>query len=322
MLGSVLWTIGLLIIAHLLAIELLHRGGRRALVLTRAEFHAAAAGVLTFAFGSMAVGVVLVSRGMGGLERLRGQLSDVRDGRAERLGSGYPSEVQPLADDLDALLAHREEVVRRALTKAGDLAHGLKTPLAILSQEAERATRAGQTELATSVGNQVERMRRQIDYHLAHARAAASGATLGAGCRVLDSVEGLTRTLQRLHAERGITIELDIHKDHTFRGERQDLDEMIGNLLDNACKWAKSRVGVSSVGEEDGVRITVDDDGAGLDPSMRDLVLHRGVRADEASPGSGLGLAIVRDIAELYGGSISLSSSPAGGLRATLHLPS
>jgi signal transduction histidine kinase len=134
---------------------------------------------------------------MGGLKRLRGQLSEVRDGRAERLGSGYPSEVQPLADDLDALLAHREEVVRRALTKAGDLAHGLKTPLAILSQEAERAARAGQGELATSVGNQVERMRRQIDYHLAHARAAASGATLGAGCRVLDSVEGLTRTLHR-----------------------------------------------------------------------------------------------------------------------------
>ncbi|HEX9368064.1 MAG TPA: ATP-binding protein, partial [Vicinamibacterales bacterium] len=203
---------------------------------------------------------------------------------------------------------------------------------------------------------QLERMRRQIEYHLAHARAAASGATSGARCAVADSASGLSRTLLRLHADRGIAIDVDTPADHVVRCQREDLDEMLGNLLDNACKWATSRVTVTSSvvlppeggshesdagdrssvvsqpsswrppsgGRSEGdpaVVVTVDDDGPGLDPSMRDVVLQRGVRADEAAPGSGLGLAIVRELAGLYGGSIALGESTAGGLRAILRLP-
>jgi signal transduction histidine kinase len=226
-----------------------------------------------------------------------------------------------MVNDLNALLDHREERVRRAMAKAGDLAHGLKTPLAVLWQEADAIANAGHDDLAATIRQQVERMRRQMDYHLAHARAAASGATPGAHCSVKASVDGLARTLKRLHADRGVEIQVDVAPEHSVRAEREDLDEMLGNLLDNACKWGRSRVMVESAQRGSEVVITVDDDGPGIAPSMRDAVLQRGVRADEAMPGSGLGLAIVRDLAELYGGSITLASSPAGGLRAQLVLP-
>ena len=176
--------------------------------------------------------------------------------------------------------------------------------------------------MAASIEQQVDRMRRQVDYHLAQARAAASGAAPGARCQIAASAEPLARTLLRLHAGRGITIDANVPADHTFRGQREDLDEMLGNLVDNACKWARTRVAIASHARDGVVTIIVDDDGPGLGASMRDHVLQRGVRADEAASGSGLGLAIVRDIAELYGGSIALDGSPLGGLRANLTLPS
>jgi signal transduction histidine kinase len=254
---------------------------------------------------------------------LRGRLAAVRDGKASRIEGSYPDEVQPLVNDLNALLKRREQAVQRAQAKAGHLAHGLKTPLAVLSQEADRARAAGHPELAATMNQQIERMRRQIDYHLAHARAAASGATPGARCVVKDSADGLARTLQRLHADRGLRIDVKAPPGHAVRIQREDLDEMLGNLLDNACKWTRSHIVVES-SQTNGrfVSITIDDDGPGLAASLRDSVLNRGVRADEAAPGSGLGLAIVRDLAELYGGSIALQTSPASGLRAILQLPS
>jgi signal transduction histidine kinase len=266
-------------------------------------------------------GLVQVRRGLAAVNQLRARLSAVHEGRDRKVEGTYPSEVQPLVDDLNALLDHGERAVARAIAKAGDLAHGLKTPLAVLAHEAERAEAAGQRDLAATMSQQVARMRRQVDYHLAHARAAASGATPGARCAIRESVEGLSRTLRRLHADRGLAIEITVATEHEVRAQREDLDEMLGNLLDNACTWARSRVGVTSSENGTGVTIAVDDDGPGLDPSLRDAVLQRGVRADEVAPGSGLGLAIVRDLAELYGGSIALGASPLGGLRATLRLP-
>ena len=280
----------------------------------------------TILFGSLAAAFVLggllsIRRGLSEFNQLRARLSEVHEGRKQRIDGSYPEEVQPLVDDLNALLAHREKAVALAQAKAGDLAHGLKTPLAVLLQEAERVKATGEHELAATITQQAERMRRQVDYHLAHARATASGATPGTACFVAESAEGLVRTLLRLHAERGITIQSDIPSDHAVRAQREDVDEMIGNLLDNACKWANARVTVTSAQENSNLAITVDDDGPGLEPAKREVVLKRGVRADEAAPGSGLGLAIVRDLAELYGGTITLESSPLGGLRAQLLLP-
>ena len=270
---------------------------------------------------AMVVGLIQVKRGLASFNELRTNLTGVREGRDPRLGGEYPAEVQPLVNELNALLSDREERVTRALTKAGDLAHGLKTPLTLLNQQAERARAEGQTALAAAITQQVDRMRRQVDYHLAHARASASGADPTARCHVLTSADALARTMATIHAERHLTIDVHVPHDHFVRGRREDFEEMLGNLVDNACKWAKCRIEVRSAADNGHIVTTVDDDGPGLDPSLRESVLKRGVRADEAAPGSGLGLAIVADLAELYGGSIALGASPLGGLRATLRLP-
>ncbi len=279
--------------------------------------------VMVIAAGAFLIGGwFLIRKAVAPFRTLRESLSLVRDGRSQRIEGEYPSEVQPLVNDLNALLEDRERAIARALTTAGDLAHGLKTPLAVLAQEAEQAAAAGHHDLAETLREQVERMRRQIDYHLARARATASTrAAPGIRCAVLPSVEGLVRTMQRLHAGRELTIETDVSPTHEIRGRREDLDEMLGNLLDNACKWARSRVTISSSIDDARVVIDVDDDGPGFDPSMRAQVLQRGVRADERVRGSGLGLAIVSDLAELYAGSVALETSPLGGTRARLELP-
>lgn len=270
---------------------------------------------------SMVVGLAQVRRGLASFNELRANLAGVRDGRDARLSGEYPSEVQPLVTELNALLGDREDRVSRAHRKAGDLAHGLKTPLTLLNQQADRAKAAGQAELANAILQQVERMRRQIDYHLAHARASAAGGNPSARCHVMASADALARTMSTIHADRHLAVEVHVSHDHHVRSQREDLEEMLGNLVDNACKWAKTRVEVRSTALGGAIVTTVDDDGPGLDASLRETVLKRGVRADEAAPGSGLGLAIVADLAELYGGTIVLASSPIGGLRATLTLP-
>jgi signal transduction histidine kinase len=181
--------------------------------------------------------------------------------------------------------------------------------------------REGHADLAATIEQQVVLMQRQVEYHLAHARAAASGATPGARCNLADSAAGIARTLLTLHAGRGLTIEVNVPPQLCVRAQPEDVDEMLGNLLDNACKWTTSRVEVTALAASGWVSIAVDDDGTGLEGSKREVVLQRGVRADEAAPGSGFGLAIVRELAELYAGNIALGQSPLGGLRATLRLP-
>ena len=318
--GAVLWTIGLFAGAVLASTWLMLRYRHYPVLLHGVAARHWAAGVV-FVLICTVAGVLYVRSGLSSFRQLRERLAAVHAGRQSRVEGRYPSEVQPLVDDLNALLEHREAAVRRALAKAGDLAHGLKTPLAVMAQEAERTRAAGHVEGASILGEQVERMRRQIDYHLAQARAAASGAMPGARCAVLESADGLARTLQRLHAARGVAIDVRVDPSHVVRVQREDLDEMLGNLLDNACRWALTRVGVASSIDDGVIVIDVEDDGPGVRPSMRDFVLQRGVRADEASPGSGLGLAIVGDLAELYGGAIAIDNRPAGGLQARLRLP-
>ena len=318
--GALLWTVGLFLAAVMLSTVLMLRFRHFPTILHGTTYSHAPLFSLIAAVCLIA-GFMQVRGGLSSVTRLRERLATVRDGRERRVDGRYPSEVQPLVDDLNALLEHREKAVARALAKAGDLAHGLKTPLAILAQEAERAASSGQPGLAAAIGQQVERMRRQTAYHLAQARAAASGATSGARVDVKQSTDALTRTMLRLHAGRHLTIDDHVAADHCVRCQREDLDEMLGNLLDNACKWARSHVALDSTRSGDAVLISIEDDGPGLAESMREAVLQRGVRADQAAPGSGLGLAIVRDLAELYGGSIALDASPRGGLRARLELP-
>ena len=316
MAGAVVWMTAVLIAVIALVVRLTRNHPELAVR------HATHIAMGTIAAAFLVGGLFLVRKALAPFRALRGGLSSVREGRSRRIEGDYPAEVQPLVDDLNALLEERERAVARALTTAGDLAHGLKTPLAVLAQEAEGAAAAGHGELATTLRQQVERMRRQTDYHLARARATASGlAAPGVRCAVLPSVEGLVRTMRRLHAERELAIDVDVAPAHAIRGRREDLDEMLGNLLDNACKWARARVAISSSADDGRVVISVEDDGPGLDPSIRARVLQRGVRADEQAAGSGLGLAIVSDLAALHGGSITLDTSPLGGTRARLELP-
>ena len=323
--GALLWTVGLVLFTFgLLSYVFVHYPdlpfiGRRGSVHFIWASHAAL--LVVIALLSLAVGAYQVRRGLAGVTQLRTRLAAVREGRDTRVEGRYVPEVQPVVDDLNALLDHREQAVRRAVAKAGDLAHGLKTPLAVLASEAERVAATGQTELAAAIVQQIDRMRRQVDYHLAHARAAASGAIAGARSAVRESAEGLARTLMRLHADHNLAIDLRAPASHLVRVQREDLDEMLGNLLDNACTWARTRVLLDSTQTDTAVIVTIDDDGSGLRVELRDAVLRRGVRADEQAAGHGLGLAIVRDLAEVYGGTITLDESRIGGLRATLTLP-
>lgn len=291
---------------------------RRSLEEPLRNFH----GILVLSLGVLAAGLIAaallqVRVGLAPLDRLRGRLADVREGRSRSLEGVFPAEVQPLVDEFNGVLAHDTEVLTRARTQAGNLAHALKTPLSILANAAARERGA----LAGLVAEQVAMARRQVDYHLARARAAGAAQLPGQRCAVAPLLEGLLRVVGRLYAERHLDFSLDADPALAFRGEAQDFQEMAGNLVDNACKWARGRVAVGGRREGERLVIWVDDDGPGLPPAQRLAMLARGARADEAVPGSGLGLAIVQDLAELYGGSLRLEDAPLGGLRVELTLP-
>jgi signal transduction histidine kinase len=311
-LASVLWTAGLLALMHMLTLLVIH-------IIPGMRTSDAMWPVLG-GLGLMAAGLFGLRQGLMPFRQLRERLMAVRKGDDQRVDGVYPSEVQPLIDDLNALLEERQKAVKRAIATAGDLAHCLKTPLALLAQEADRAASEGNPELAENIGQHVERMSRQVTYHLARARAA-SGVASAVPCPVAASTDALIRTLLKLYAGRAIEISADIAPGLCARVQRQDLDEMLGNLLDNACKWAKSKIVLKASRSGGMIVFTVDDDGSGLERTLQSAVLERGVRIDESAPGSGLGLAIVRDLAELYGGSISLDDSALGGLQARLLLP-
>ncbi|HJV75679.1 MAG TPA: sensor histidine kinase [Noviherbaspirillum sp.] len=268
--------------------------------------------------GLILAAVVQVVVGLAPLQRLHKGLAAVRNGETQQLEGDFPVEIKPLVEEFNTVLTQNAEVVARARTQAGNLAHALKTPLSVLSNAA--ATNDG--EFAQLVSAQVETARRQVDYHLSRARAAAAVHVPGARTPLRPIMEGLAQVMRRIHADGQLELVVfPIEPALAFRGEEQDLQEMLGNLLDNACKWAAHRIEVRAVQEKGVLVITLDDDGAGLPAADRDAMLRRGVRADEQVPGSGLGLAIVEDLARMYGGKIELADSPLGGLRAMLVLP-
>ncbi|MGH6827750.1 MAG: sensor histidine kinase [Rhizomicrobium sp.] len=272
---------------------------------------------LLLGLGLVAAVLLQVRVGLMPLRRLHQSLARIRDGSAQRLEGDFPAEIAPLAAELNSLIEHSKEVVGRARTHVSNLAHFLKTPLSVLASEAQ----AESGPLADQVRRQVETMRRQVDHYLARARAAGSVNVLGNRTPAAPVLRDLVRVLERIHAERRLTIDCDCPRDLCFRGERQDLEEMAGNLMDNACKWATGRVRVRGWRERAQLILTVEDDGRGLTPEDRARVGARGERLDERVPGSGLGLAIVRDISKLYAGSLTLEASPLGGLEARLSLP-
>jgi len=280
-------------------------------------------GLLGGSLGVLGLGLILaaivqVLIGLRPLGHLRRALTAVREGEAKHIEGSFPREVQPLVDDFNEVLAHNTRIVSHARTQAGNLAHAVKTPLTILTNAAARPGPG----LPQLVSEQVVIARRQVDYHLARARAAAAATVPGVRSDVRPLVDSIVRVMDRLYQDRKISVIIaDSEIAPVFRGEQQDLQEMLGNVLDNAWKWANSRVEASFLVEGERLVIQVDDDGPGLASEQRQAVLVRGVRADEQVPGSGLGLAIVDDLAQLYDGSIELGESPLGGLRVRLTLP-
>jgi signal transduction histidine kinase len=269
-------------------------------------------------FGLVIAAIVQVMIGLAPLRRLRKALGAVRNGETQHLQGDFPAEIQPLVEEFNSVLAQNTEIVARARTSAGNLAHALKTPLSVLANAA--AGKDG--ELARLVTEQVATARRQVDYHLARARVAATVRVPGSQTPLAPVVDGLVRVMRRVHAERELELMVQpMAANLAFRGEQQDLQEMLGNLLDNACKWAQRRIEIQATLEQGELAIILDDDGPGIASARREAMIRRGARADEEVPGSGLGLAIVDDLARLYGGRLELADSPRGGLRVNLTLP-
>ena len=276
-----------------------------------------------FGISMVVAAALLILFAMRPLGQLREALSAVRSGGQKALVSTFQTEVQPLVDNLNTLLSSTAELVLRARTQAGNLAHGLKTPLAILTDEAYRIEARGLSDASTTILGQCRKMQTQIDYQLARARAVALRATPGTVASVQKAASEVTSALQRLHLDRALTIVNAVHENLQVACDAQDLNEMLANLVDNACKHAVRKVRLSAARSNDqAVVIVVEDDGAGLPAEAHEVVFQIGERWDTQVPGSGLGLAIVRDLARLYGGDAKFAASELGGLSVILELPS
>ncbi len=277
---------------------------------------------LLWSLGAMGLFLTLatllqVRVGLRPLTVVRERLQAIRTGKAQRLAGSYPAEIAPLADEVNQLLTHNAEVVQRARTHVGNLAHGLKTPLSVLTNEASLV----KGPLSDTVLKQAAVMRRQVDHYLARARAAASAEVIGVRTEAGPVIADLARTMEKIYGRKGVEYEAEIPMSLAFRGERQDFEEVVGNLMDNAGKWAATLVRVSAEGSAGRLVVTIEDDGPGLTDEEQVRVLEKRERLDEKVPGSGLGLGIVRDIADLYGGRLDLGRSELGGLKAALTLP-
>ncbi|MEY4254969.1 MAG: hypothetical protein RLZZ141_196 [Pseudomonadota bacterium] len=274
--------------------------------------------LLLLGIGLMVAVVMQVRIGLRPLFELRQEIAEVRNGKSDRLLKDYPTELSPVADELNGLLAHNQEVVERQRTHVGNLAHALKTPLSVIQAEAERFP----GPLADLVRRQTDTMREQVEHHLRRARAAARSQGSGARTLVEPVIDELARTLEKIYSREKVEIDWMCPPDLAFLGERQDLMEMIGNLLENSCKWSRGYIRVECKSEHSNrLMFIIEDNGLGLPVDKQREMLRRGARLDESAPGSGLGLSIVDELARAYGGTTTLFSSELNGLGVVLVLP-
>lgn len=275
--------------------------------------------MLILGLGLVSAVFIQVRIGLRPLFDLRDEIADVRKGKSARIGRSYPLEIQPLAEQVNRLLDHNQEVVERQRTHVGNLAHALKTPISVMLAEA--GTTPG--DLPELVRRQTKVMQGQVDHHLRRARAAARAAHgLGETTPVAEVLDELAVMIEQVFRDKNVEIDWRAPDNLSFLGERQDLQEILGNLIENAAKFSKRRVRVSAGGSGLGQMIlVVEDDGPGLPADQRDTVMQRGARLDESAPGSGLGLSIVDDLTRAYGGRLNLADSDMGGLKAVLELP-
>ncbi|BCM87912.1 sensor histidine kinase [Methylobacterium indicum] len=262
--------------------------------------------------------LVQVRVGLRPLRRLLEQLGDVRAGVCERVPAEQPLEVRPLVGEINALLEQNAANLAHARGHVANLAHGLKTPLATLALAFDERGESRDARLA----GLVEGMDRRVRHHLRRARAAAVSGPGRDRVELAGVVDDVVMVLRRLSADKGISLITDVPAGLSVACERQDAEEMLGNLVENACRWCAGRVRVSARREDSSIVVRVEDDGAGLTREEAAAVLQRGRRLDESQPGHGFGLPITLEVAELYGGSLDLDRSSLGGLSVRLALPS
>src|SRR4051794_37154974 len=276
---------------------------------------------LFWSFLALGVGLLVLATlqtfyGLWPLRRVRQEVAAIRSGEKTRITDEFPAEITPLTEEINQLLAHSEAQAEEARRHAGNLAHALKTPLTVITN----AATARAPDLVDTVCREALVMRRQVDHHLARARAIGRRAAAQSRATVWDSLEAVQRAVDRLHE--GVTVDIAGNHQAQVRVERQDLDEMLGNLVENAAKYGGGRVFVTVEPKGDLTDIVVEDDGPGIPEQQREAIFQRGARLDTGKPGTGLGLSIVRDVAEIYGGTITLEESEdLGGLLARLTLP-
>ncbi|MEE8371938.1 MAG: sensor histidine kinase [Sphingomonadales bacterium] len=289
-----------------------------------ARFDTIVVGALTALGAGLLLAMVLqVTFGLYPLNRLRSGLHDIRSGKTRRLDPDVPPEIEPLVKEVNAVLDYNDRLVERARTHVGNLAHAVKTPLSVIINELDKVEAS---DLSRLLVKQTDIIRHQVEHHLIRARAMARGAVPGVRTRIEPAVRDIVRSLNRIVKEKEIAFEVDVPEDLTALIERQDMDELLGNLLENATKWCRSKIRVSGthLGMRDGqpfLCIDIEDDGPGVKKQELETLFERGTRLDESKPGTGLGLAIVRDITEMCGGSINLARAGLGGLRVSLTLP-
>jgi len=279
--------------------------------------------ILFWSLGVLGLGLLTLAAlqstyGLTPLGRVSRAIAAIRSGEARRVGTNYPVEIAPLVGEINELLDHNEQQAEAARRHAGNLAHALKTPMSVLIGEIQ----GRDDPLAQVVAREVQTMRRHVDHQLARARAIGRRGASTARTPVWPSLQAILRTVSQIHRTREITIDLAGDKTRVFRGEQQDLEEMVGNLVDNAALHGGGRVFITLGGDAETVEILIEDDGRGIPAEARARLFARGERLDTDKPGTGLGLAIARDVAEIYGGSISLEESEdLGGLLVRLSLP-
>lgn len=277
-----------------------------------------------FGIGLVIATMIQIRWGLRPLDRVRHGLAQLRSGKETKFEGPFPTEIEPLAKELNALLDSNQQIIERARTQVGNLAHALKTPLSVITNEA----RATGGPFAEKVAEQAALMLRQVNHYLDRARIAARSRVIGAITDVEPVIARLIRAMNRIHEDKGLALTFEVPENARFKGEQQDFEEVVGNLVDNACKWARTKVAVvvefePSVDETGAknILICINDDGPGLTAEQRLEATSRGRRLDETKPGSGLGLSIVTDLVALYSGSLSLERSSEGGLRAKIVLP-
>lgn len=281
-------------------------------------------GLSALGIGLLSASLLQVFLGLKPLGHIKETLSQVRSGDKEYLPTDFPSEIQPLADELNALIDHNNEIIARSRTQVGNLAHALKTPLAVLKNEARMNE---DNKMSDTVKKQTDTMHKHVDHYLKRARAAANLKTLSGHSQIMPSIENIARALNKIHQDKTIEVrKISPEVSMIFKGDANDFEDMVGNLMENAAKWASKKVVVECEKINNNLQIKISDDGPGIDKKERDAVFMRGERLDEQKPGTGLGLSIVKDLSALYDGSIRLDDNSRDatnkGLLATLILPS